>query len=387
MSYTPVEPHSGLRRLTSRNPDNPHRAATPLELFFDLVFVVAIASAASGLHHAIADDHIVEGTVRYAFIFAAIWWPWMNHTWFSSAFDNDDALHRLCTFAIMVGVLVLTAGVSDMFDNLDMRLGLMGYLIMRLALTVMWLRVFRDDADMRPTALRYVIGLLICQSGWALVIIFAEGPLLLWLAAFLWVAEFSVPVFAETKTQTPWNTHHIIERFGLLTIIVLGESVLALSVAANTIAEPSAGGAGLWATLVGGLAILFAMWWIYFCEQQGTRLNTVFRVFLWGYSHYFIYAAVAAVGAGLAVVVDHQTGHSSINTHTAQAAVAIPAAAYLLFLWMIHQRDKFSSLMTIIYPLAAITVLASIAAPYGVAVTGVIFAACVIAKETMTRRI
>jgi low temperature requirement protein LtrA len=70
--------------MAARSPHEAHRVATPLELFFDLVFVVAIAQAAGGLHHAIAEGHVGDGIVGYLMVFFAIWWAWMNFTWFAS---------------------------------------------------------------------------------------------------------------------------------------------------------------------------------------------------------------------------------------------------------------------------------------------------------------
>ena len=84
--------------MRARSPHEPHRAATPLELLFDLVFVVAIAQAASGLHHAISEAHALQGLFGYLMVFFAIWWAWMNFTWFASAYDSDDVPYRLAVF-------------------------------------------------------------------------------------------------------------------------------------------------------------------------------------------------------------------------------------------------------------------------------------------------
>ena len=103
--------------MTARSPHEPHRASTPLELFFDLVFVVAIAQAASGLHHAIAEAHALAGLVGYLMVFFAIWWAWMNFTWFASAYDCDDVPYRLAVFVQIAGALILAAGVPAMFET------------------------------------------------------------------------------------------------------------------------------------------------------------------------------------------------------------------------------------------------------------------------------
>jgi low temperature requirement protein LtrA len=94
-----------------RRADEEHRTATPLELFFDLTFVVAIGRASAVFHHELVDHHFAHGLIGFATVFFAVWWAWMNYTWFASAHDSDDVPHRLLTFVQMIGVLVLTAGI------------------------------------------------------------------------------------------------------------------------------------------------------------------------------------------------------------------------------------------------------------------------------------
>ena len=101
--------------LAPRDRHEPHRAATPLELFFDLVVVLAIASAAAGLHHALAEGHAAQGVIGFLFAFFGTWWAWMNYTWFASAYDNGDSLFRLLTLVIMAGALVFATGIPDFF--------------------------------------------------------------------------------------------------------------------------------------------------------------------------------------------------------------------------------------------------------------------------------
>ena len=103
--------------MTPRDPEQPHRAATPLELFFDLCFVVAIALAADSLHHGLVEDHIGESILRYCLVFFALWWAWMNFTWFASAYDTDDGPYRDRNFTLMAGALVIAAGVPRTFET------------------------------------------------------------------------------------------------------------------------------------------------------------------------------------------------------------------------------------------------------------------------------
>ena len=109
-------------RLTPMRPRDPHepgRAASSLELFFDLVFVVAVSIAAVQLHHALTEAHVAEGALSYAMVFFAIWWAWMNFTWFATSFATDDWLYRVLTIVQMAGVLVLAAGIEAAFVEHD----------------------------------------------------------------------------------------------------------------------------------------------------------------------------------------------------------------------------------------------------------------------------
>lgn len=127
--------------LGPRDRNEPHRAATPLELFFDLVTVLAVAAATAGLHHALAEGHVVEGLIGFGFAFFAIWWAWMNYTWFASAYDNGDTSFRLLTLLIMAGSLVLATGIPAFFEaGGTLLLGVAGYILMRLAMVTLWLR-------------------------------------------------------------------------------------------------------------------------------------------------------------------------------------------------------------------------------------------------------
>lgn len=113
------DPFSKAWRLPmlSRNPNESHRQSSFLELFFDLCFVVAIAQAATELHHAISQNHILDGVLGFFMVFFAIWWAWMNFTWFASAYDNDDTIFRIGTFIQIIGALVLAAGVAKGFKE------------------------------------------------------------------------------------------------------------------------------------------------------------------------------------------------------------------------------------------------------------------------------
>ena len=143
--------------LAPRDPGEEHRSSTPLELLFDLCFVVAVAvgQAAARLHHAVGEAHVFHGLVGYAMVFFAIWWAWMNFSWFASAYDQDDVLYRLLTLMQMCGVLVLATGVDAAFNHEDFTRVTAGYVIMRIPMTLQWLRAAAGDPVRRTVALRY----------------------------------------------------------------------------------------------------------------------------------------------------------------------------------------------------------------------------------------
>lgn len=321
--------------MRARSPDEERRAATPLDLFFDLVFVVAIARAAGSLHHALAGGHVAEGVLGYAMVFFAIWWAWMNYTWFASAYDTDDLPYRLATFVQITGSLILATGIPRAFDAHDFSIVTFGYVVMRLALVGQWLRAARSDPERRACALRYAMGVSACQLGWVALLFVPWASALPGFLALV-VAELLVPVWAERAAATTWHSGHIAERYGLFTIIVLGESVLAASIAIQSAIEAGEMLGDLAAIIGGGLLIVFSMWWLYFDRPMDELLTSLPRAFLWGYGHLFIFASGAAVGAGLEVAVDHATGHAGIGPIGAGAAVAVPVAIYLLGLWSLH---------------------------------------------------
>lgn len=329
-----------IRPLSPRDSSEAHRAATPLELLFDLVSVIAIAAAAAGLHHSIAEAHAVQGLITFLMAFFAIWWAWMNYTWFASAYDNDDPLFRLLTMVLMGGSLTMAAGIGLLFESLDFNTVIIGYVIMRIAMILLWLRAARHDPVRRQTALAYAAGIFLVQlfwvgfalvqpvsSGWAYTL-FIVGVVL----------ELAVPVVAERKNTTPWHRHHIIERYGLLNIIVLGETLLAGSLALRAAAGEHFEIAHVH-TAISALVIVFSMWWLYFCKQEHLENQDLNRALIWGYGHFIIFASGAAVGAGFAVLVDIITHHAEVSLTTGDYAVAIPVALYMLGLWFV--RDRF----------------------------------------------
>jgi low temperature requirement protein LtrA len=372
-------------RMAGRDPAQPHRSATPLELLFDLTFVVAIAQAAEALHHGLIDGHGGEALAGYPLVFFGIWWAWMNFTWFASAYDTDDTAYRLAVLVQLTGVLILAAGVPRALEDHDFGIMTLGYVTMRLAMVGQWLRAAASHPDGRHCALRYAAGITLVQIGWVLRLALDDGA---GMVAFvvLAAAELAVPVWAEAGGRTSWHPGHIAERYGLFTLIVLGESVLAATIAVQVALDGTTPFADLAPVVFGGILTVFFMWWVYFdmpAEQAVARIRIALverpsGPFLWGYGHYVVFASAAAVGAGLAVAVDQATHHSKLSDTQAGFALTIPVTIFIAAVWVLHFRYKVPGPMrSFAVPVTGVLILGSSLTPEPVLATGVLVAALV----------
>ncbi|MER5773323.1 low temperature requirement protein A [Streptomyces sp. NPDC002039] len=344
--------------MTARSRDESHRAATPLELFFDLCFVVGVAQAGRQLVHALAEGHVGSGITGYLFVFFGVWWAWMNFTWFASAYDVDDIPYRIATLVQISGVLVYSAGIPRAFNDNDWTVAVIGYLVMRIALTFQWLRAAAGErGPARRCAITYAVGLLICQAGWTALLLAPESARQ-WLFLVMVVAELAVPVIAEHGHQTPWHPHHIAERYGLFTIIVLGETIAASTVAVQSAIDEHEALGELLPIAAGGLLLVFAAWWIYFAVPVHEGLRTNRDAIPWGYGHFVILASAAAIGAGIEVAIEQAVGKAHVSDLAANLAVAVPAALFLLFVWFLHSRHfKRGMAQQSVLPISALAVL------------------------------
>jgi len=370
-----------ITRMTARKTDEAHRASSPLELLFDLVFVAAIAQVAAQLAHSIADGHALETLGPYLMVFFAIWWAWMNFTWFASAYDTDDVPYRALVLVQMAGVLILAAGVPSAFSGIDggFTAVTVGYLVMRVGLVALWLRAGIQHPEGRATAFRYAAAISAVQALWVLRLLLTDGGPW-WVFVIIAAADLSVPLWAERTGHTAWHPHHIAERYGLFTIIVLGESVLASTVGVQDALEGGGLSFDLIVIALAGLVLLFVLWWLYFSEPAGDGLSRRRELsFVWGYGHYLIFAALAAVGAGLEVAVEQAGHHTETSDQVVALAVAIPVAVFLVVLWAVHAPivDRVVINPVAIFA-AAVLVIAAAAAASSIGVAGSVVAIVVV---------
>jgi low temperature requirement protein LtrA len=335
----------GLQRMLGRDPNQRARVATPLELLFDLTFVVAFGQAGNLLAHLLAEGHTLAAIGGFAFAMCAIVFAWINFTWFASAFDTDDWAFRVTTMVQMVGVLVLALGLPAMFHSIDVGHGLdnsvmvAGYVIMRIAMIVQWLRAAKYDPRYRKASLENAAFITVAQIGWvALIFTHPSVLVILICTAALFALEFGGPLIIQHREGgTPWHAHHIAERYGLLTIIALGEGLIGTIASVSAVLETQ--GWTLEAVLLAlaGTALTFALWWTYFVSPSGELLHHHrSRGLIWGYGHIAIFASIAAVGAGLHVAAYVVEGVATIGPVGALLATAIPVAVFLVADFLLH---------------------------------------------------
>lgn len=369
-------PRFRLTRMHPRDPHQGHRAATPLELFFDLVFVVAVSTASAQLHHELSAGHVENGLVSYGFMFFAIWWAWMNFTWFANSFSTDDWLYRILTFVQMGGVLVLAAGIPAAFHG-DFTVPVIAYIVMRVAMIVQWLRASRSAGSARRATLFYAAGITIVQLCWvAFLFVPAEAKIAVFLLFV--VFELAVPVIAERQGQTPWHPHHITERYSLFTLIVLGESLLASSNAIIEALDEVESLGPLISIAVLALVVTASLWWIYFWPPHHRAITTLASSIRYGYTHFFVFAAAAAFSAGIEVEIDRLTHHSKLDAVQASFTVTVPIAVFLLGIWWIAIRENADRVVNTAIPLAAVLVLLDPLLPTPVVFTAIVLVVVVV---------
>ena len=188
------------------------------------------------------------GVAGFAFGAFAVSWAWLNYSWFASAYDTDDWLFRLATMVQMVGVVILSLGLPQMFasidhgDTLDNDVVVAGYVVMRAALVFLWWQVSRHDPERAPAARSYMTTWASPRSAgsrWPSRTSRSARPCIG--VAALVAFELAGPFIAERKGGTPWHPHHIAERYGLLVIITLGEVIIGTVAALNALVHGEAG--------------------------------------------------------------------------------------------------------------------------------------------------
>jgi len=292
------------------------KRANWLELFFDLVFVFAVAKATHVLVHT-HDGHVSAGQYgTFMLIMVPLWWAWVGHTLFATRFDTEDTVQRLLTLTQMLAAVFLAAFVDPDFDS-NYHGFLYSYLAIRFLVIVMYVRaaVLREDA--RPIAVRlgggFAIGLsviatsLLFEPPWRYVVVYAGIAI-----------EVITPLFSRRVLKAfPVNAHHLPERVGLLTIILLGESVVAL---AAQLGDMSWTPLTVPAAVIGFVSVS-ASWWVYFDAHDrhfmGHDVGTGQRII---YGHLGIYASLSVIST---VIRFGLGGDLTVFDHSVMAVIGL----------------------------------------------------------------
>ena len=216
-------------------------------------------------------EHDLSGFLTFIVAFFILWNAWTSFTWFASGYDPDDWFYRISVMFQMFGSLMIAANIHQFYEQGLTWIGVTGYAIMRLASCSQWWRVYRQVPGHQKVAWRSMVGLLGLQALWVSWLFLPEA--LQTPALFLFIlAELLMPVWARSEQFYNWHPGHIAERYGLLTIIVLGEGGVS-----NTIqyflANSSSAASSIMFLGSCLVALVFSLWWLYFIVPFDRILN------------------------------------------------------------------------------------------------------------------
>src|SRR5262245_38103206 len=288
-----------LRYVAGQSAD---RKVTWLELFFDLVFAAAVSQVASPLR----GDYSLDGLLRFSILFVLVWWAWTGHAVFSTRFDTDDGVQRALTLLQMFGVAVMAANARDALDSRSSAGFAAAYAVLRAILVFQYFRARLSVPEAKDLSTWYLAGHGLAAAFWLLSAL-APTPLryILWTLAL--AIDLGTPWSAvRHSVSVPPDAAHLPERFGLFTLILLGESVIAVMQGIEhqeTWSVPAATTAFL------AMTVAFVVWWCYFDIAKATSAQPVrsradaLRLHVWSYTHLPLYLGIVVAFVGIKIVV------------------------------------------------------------------------------------
>jgi low temperature requirement protein LtrA len=318
---------------------DPKRHATWLELFFDLVFVVAITEVANLLHKPLDDTTFA----LYLLLYVPIYWAWVGHTVYANRFDTDDLVFRLATFGMMVAALCMAVPISTITEGgTEVYAG--GYLAARLLLIGLYARAWWHIPEARPMTGWYLKGFGLAALCWV-ASLFVPPPAryMLWVAGL--TIDFVTPWIKRSMlARYPLHQEHFPERMGLFTIIVLGESIIATEAGLSSVKAE-----GPWiTTAVMGFLIMACIWWLYFTFVQHAKLDKALRH---GLTYIYVHLPLTAGISMLAVAIGHLVKEAAHATPRVDSMVllglgsAMFLASFFQMMWRIDRRHMRRNLI------------------------------------------
>jgi low temperature requirement protein LtrA len=309
-------------QLRTLDADQDERHATWLELFFDLVFVISIAEVV----HTLEDYRTLADFAGTAGLFVAVWWAWVGYTVYADRFDTDDLLHRVLVLAGMLAVVAMALSIHDALHGGSARFAL-AFVAVRGIVLLLNARARRHAAAARPLLNLYLTAFSIGASLWlASVLVPEPARYLLWGVAL--VIELSAPwVGRHQIARAPIHASHLVERFGLFTLIVLGESVISVAQGVAKSVDQGDWTAAMATAAVAGFLVVACLWWLYFDRLDDGTIRSVLRGLIWNYAHLPLLAGLVSVALGIEYAVrEAATGLE----RTTALALGAGTALYLL---------------------------------------------------------
>ncbi len=324
------------------------KKANWLELLFDLIFVYAVSKAT---HILVAHGgHIGIGQyATFILVMIPIWWTWTGHTLFVTRFDTEDITQRILTLFTMLAVVFWTSFINADFDSYYHGY-LLFYVIIRLTLVIMYWNAARKNPAAIPIAKRLGSGFLIGLAVTSLSLLFE--PPFRYVVLYLGIGiEIITPLLSRHSLKaTPVKSHHLPERYGLLTIILLGELVIML---ANNLSETSWSVSTV-ATSAVGFILIATLWWLYFDLVEnhilGKELGTGQRII---YGHLFIYLGLSSIAVFIGYAITAKLGFVDHLLLSLFGSGALFTGLLLTFGWQritghVHLRLYFVLLTSIV---------------------------------------
>lgn len=279
--------------LRTIEPTEGERHASWLELFFDLVFVVAVAQVA----HVLSDHTDLGGFFKYVVLFVPIWWSWVGFTFYADRFETEETVYRVLIFAAMLAVAALSLTLDKAFTGAGDRALVICYVLVLSVLVALYIRAAYYIPLARTFSLQFIAGLGTAAALLLISLLF-EPPARYAIWAIALILQLATP-FLNLKAARifPIDHSHIPERFGLFTIIVLGEAVVATT---NGAARVEWNLATITAASL-GFAMAACIWWINFefVEDSAVKSTSLARRMVYLYGHFFIVAGIVAGGIGV----------------------------------------------------------------------------------------
>ncbi len=296
---------SGLRppRLRTAETEAEEHRVTWLELFYDLVFVVAVAQ----LGQRLLADHDWRGSLSYIGLFLPLWYSWAQFTFYADRYDTNDLGQRLLAVAQMVSIALMAASISG--DKADsMTVFAIAYVVARIVLLLMYWRAYRSVPITRKLVGGYLRGFSFGGLIW-LVSILVPSPARFFLWGLGMLVDFATPyVNRKEQAKVPLDIAHLPERFGLFTILVLGEPIAAV---VTGLAHFEWETAPTVAAIV-AVAAASSLWWLYFENAEGKVVRRradqakAWKPTVWIYSHLPLAVALTATGIGFEFLVSQE---------------------------------------------------------------------------------